>query len=494
MLEIRKYEIRMFNLSVSSQKILQFLFLVFLGIAIAKSFFVISPLFILVAAGGMLFLLVSLFKPEIGIIAIVIVISSIIFEKALPLVPIPFGSFHVTDVLLLSLLIMIPFKLFTDRDFRLSTTPLDKPLLLFYLAAIISACIAIVYFKLDFNIVMRQFRYVTYYLIYFVVTNLIREKKQIKFLIKGLFGVAVIVAIAMITQAIVGESIQLMPGRVEAAVTLDKVYEATRILPPGQTLIYVAFITAICAIAFINKPLLKSSYFYILLVVGVGVILTYNRSYWVTIIFSLSIFMMLISKRGKKRVIGWFVIAVILMSVLSFVFLSLGGTPKEYLISISDRFSSLFAGEKMFRSATLKWRRIENEYAFRQIEKYPLFGIGLANIYRPCLLGMNDNLTHYIHNGYLWIIMKMGLIGFLVFFWFYLRFLFRCFSNWKNIEDVILKSAVTGFMLSGTGILLAVMVNPIFMQWFSIVVIATMIGLTGAIIRINESEVKRLNG
>jgi len=258
MVELIKHRMLRINLSISSQKIFQYLFCIFLGMIIAKFFFVVSPFFVLVTVAGLLLLIFSLFKPEIGILAIVIIISSIIFEAAIPLIPIPFGSFHVTDMLLMFLLVMIPFKLFTNRNYRLSPSPLDKPLILFYLAAVISACIAIIHFKLDFNIVMRQFRLLTYYLIYFVVTNLLRDKRQIKFVIKGLFITATLVGIAMIIQAVVGRSVQLMPGRVEQAGTLGQVYEATRILPPGQTLIYVIFITAVCTIAFINKPILKS--------------------------------------------------------------------------------------------------------------------------------------------------------------------------------------------------------------------------------------------
>ena len=492
-MELRKYGMQKLNLSVSSPKVLQFLFCIFLGIVVGKFFFVLSPLFVLAVAGGLLFLIVTLFKPEIGILALVIMISSIIIKAAIPLIPIPIGSLHVTDVILLFLLGMIPFKLFTDRDFRLSKTPLDKPLLLFYLAALISACIAIIYFKLDFNIVIRKFRLVNYYLIYFAITNLIREKRQIKFIIKGLFVIATIVGLVMIIQVIVGKSIRLMSGKMQAAGALGHFYEATRIQPSGQILIYVAFITAVCVISFINKPILKSIYFYVLLIVGMGILLTYNRNYWVTIVFSLSIFMIMISKKSKRRVIAWFVIVVILMSALSFIFLSLGGRPGAYVISVSDRFTSLFAGERMFRSSTLNWRRIENEYALRQIIKYPLFGIGLANDYRPHRFGMAEWIGWYIHNGYLWIIVKMGLIGFLPFLWFYIRFLFRGFSNWKKIEDGILKSAVTGFMLSGIGISISALITPIFMEWSGIVVISTMIGITEAIIKINEREIRKLS-
>lgn len=477
------------NLSVRPLEKFQYLFCILLGVIVAKFLFVLSPLFVLTIAGGIILLIVSLFKPEIGILAIIIIISSIIFEEALPLIPIPLGSFHVTDVLLLFLLIVIPFKLFTDRNFRLSPTPLDKPLLLFCLAALISVCIAIIYFKLDFSIVIRYFRLLTYYLIYFIITNLMQEKRQLKILINGLFVVAVIVGIAIIIQAILGESVRLMPGRVEAAGALGQVYEATRVLPPGQTLIYVVFITAVCTLTFINKPILKSRYFYVLLIVGTGILLTYLRSFWISIAFSLSIFLILISKRGKKRVIAWLVIMGILMSVISFTFLSMGDRTKEYLTSISKRFTSLLTGEKILYSGTLEWRRIENEYAIRQIIKHPLFGIGLGNEYRPYILGLDDNLTRYIHNGFLWILVNMGLIGFLPFIWLYIRFLVSGFSSWKKIEDTILKSAATGFTLSGVGILLIAMVSPIFMQWFSIVVIATIMGLTQAIIRINENEV-----
>jgi len=494
MFGLLRYENDRFNLALDFPQVSQYVICIFLGIILATFFLFTLPTFVLAITGGILLFIFSVYKPEIGILVIIIIISSVVYEAALPLIPIPIGSFHITDVLLLVLLGMIPFKLFTDRNFRLFSTPLDKPLLLFYLAVLISACNSIIFSKLDFNIVMRHFRLINYYLIYFVITNLIREKRQIKFIIKGLFVIATLVGIFMIIQTIVGESFQLMPGRLEQAETLGQIYKAVRLIPPGTILIFVVFLTTVCAITFANKPLLKSSYFYILLVVGTGILFTYWRSYWISIIFSLSICMIMISKRGKKRLLAWFVITVILMSVLSFTFISIGGRPRENLASISDRFTSLFTGERILYSDTLEWRKIEYEYALRNIVKYPLFGIGLAKNYRPYVFGAEDWYYWYIHNGFLWIILKIGLIGFLPFIWFYIRFLIRGFSNWKIIEDVVLKSAVTGFLLSGVGILLIAIIEPLFMQWYAIVMIATMFGLTEAIIRINNSEVTRRNG
>jgi hypothetical protein len=89
--------------------------------------------------------------------------------------------------------------------------------------------------------------------------------------------------------------------------------------------------------------------------------------------------------------------------------------------------------------------------------------------------------------------MDMGIIGFSSFFFFYLRFIKHGLSHWRNIKDSLLQSAVIGFTLSGIGILLAAIVNPMFMKWYSIVVITTMIGLTEAIIKINHVELAKLN-
>jgi len=490
--ELKKYRLPLISFLDRYTIDLSILLCIFLGFLVSMFFFITSPLFTLaILVGGFIFV-ISIFKPEVGILILVIILSSIVFESFLPLIPVPFGSFHLTDVMLLSLLIMIPFKLFLDRSLRLVPTPLDPPLYLFYAAAIISVFRAIMSFGVDFNNVTRIFRPITYYLVFFVITNLLREKRQIKFMINGLFVVANIVGLAIIIQAIVGRSIQLLPGRLQAAGVF-----ATRIIPPGTTLIYIAFITAVCTIVFINRPILKSIHFYMLPLIGTGILLTYWRSYWAAIIFSLSILMVLVSKRSKKRYIAYLLIAVILMSIFSFTLLSIGGKPKEQLISIFDRFTSLFTGNKIYHSDTLNWRRIENKFALRQIVKHPLLGIGLGNDFRAILyrgeLAVNYS-SWWLHNAYLWILMKMGLIGFLPFLWFYIRFLIRGFSNWKKIKDVTLKSAVTGFMLSGVGLILIVNIEPLFMMWDSIVVIAIIIGLTETIIKINKEELTSQNG
>lgn len=480
-------------------KALQLLFCISLGILASSLFFMLTPWVVLATAAGALLLVVFLSRPELGLLAIVAIISSIISEGALPLIPIPIGSVHVTDLILLGLFFLVFKKLFIDKEFAFVRTPLDIPLLLFYIAVLISAFNAIMNYHLNFNVVFREFRGVSYYLIYFAVTNLIRDKRQIKFLINGLLAVGTVVGLAMVVQAIVGNSIQILPGRIESAMTWERLYSSTRILPPGQTAVYVAFVLGFCVLAYLGKSLAKSAYFMALVISGMGVLLTYNRSYWASIILTLSIFVLLTSKTTKRRVLAWSVIILILVGVLSFAFLSLGGRPREYFVSLSERFTSLFSGERVISSPSLRWRRVENEYALKQIVKHPLMGIGLANDYRPrifqeSLHNIDWNPLGYIHNGYLWVLISTGIIGFVPFIWFYLLFVIRGLKQWKTVEDDFLRSAVIAFSLSGIGILLMVIVNPMFMQWFSIVIIALMIGLSESIINLNKTAEKELHG
>lgn len=464
-----------------------FLFVVFIGFIIGEIYLQYSLLSIAIVCSIFLFPILRL-KAEIIILSIVILVSSIIFEDALPGADTAIGYWRSADVVLLSALCLIPLNYFLDKEFRLIKTPLDVPLFLFYLAALISACIAIFYYELAFTKTMRKLGMVTYYLLFFVVTNLIRNEKQVRFLIKGLFIVGFVVGIAMLVQALIGDWVQFMPGRVERLETFDTVYGSTRVLPPGQTLIYVLFITSFCLISLLERNSLSPWIYIVTFSTGIGVTLTYNRNYWGSCILCFVLFMILGDSKVRRRVIRIFLISFLLigLSLLPLLLESRHGVVAGNIAAVSERFGSLFTGEKLYESGSVKWRRVENKYALLRIAKDPLIGIGLGNNYRPPVFGWGDTLTSYVHNGYLSIMLNFGVMGALPLLAFYLGFIYRGVRNWKRIENKYLRSVVMGVTLSGIGILVASMVNPMFMQLFSIVVISIMAGLSEVIIRINK--------
>jgi O-antigen ligase len=240
-----------------------------------------------------------------------------------------------------------------------------------------------------------------------------------------------------------------------------------------------------------EKSLLRSGYFYLITALGIGILLTYNRNFWVAAILCLFVLMFLVSMEGKKRLIAMLVV-VLMMSVMTvLLFSETSGKFNQTLLSISDRFTSLFAGEKLIKSSSLEIRALEHKYAMENIAEHPVLGIGLGNTYRPTFW-RNDSLTYYMENAYLWILTDMGAPGLLFFMLFYIGFLVRAFKSWKAVKDKYYRSVIAGSMISGIGILPMVVVNPIFMQWFSIVVISIIIGLTENIIRANNTEMETI--
>ncbi|GFE58375.1 O-antigen ligase [Geobacter sp. AOG1] len=459
-----------------------------LGLMLGILTLLLSPLYTVVIILGVFALYMSAIKPEIGVLIILVLISSIVFEDDLPLMPIGIGSLHLSDLLMMFLFMVLFYRVMTDSSFTVSRSPLNVPLTLFVMFALFSTYISISLYGVNFNQAFSLFRAVSYYLVYYLVANLIREKSQILFLVKGMFIVATIVTVVMIIQAIIGDAIILIPGRVEKSGTFDEEFETLRLLPPGQTLLYVLFIVAICIYSLnIREKLLTSKYIYLISILGAGVILTYNRTYWVAIILTYSILFIMSNKESKKRLLVLLGILIILTCAIRIMYAD-NTQMQEAIRSITMRFTSLFTGGELHKSSSVEARYIENEYALKQVANHPIIGIGLGNDYRPQVFYGDDEFTYYVHNGFMWILLDTGIIGFLLFFWFYIGFIIRCIRKWKFISDDYLRYLVVGFMLSCIGIIPMTLYNPIFMQWFSIVVIAIITGLTDSIINTSAIE------
>jgi len=447
------------------------------GALVALLLFTIPVKFTLLMLAGIVVFAVIAKWPEAGLLIIVVLTSSIVYEENLPLIPIGIGSLHIPDILLLFMFSLVIIKKLSSNNNIALKSPPEKALALFLLLTILIVIASVKFFGIDFHTVLRLFRSISYYLIFYIITNLIVTKKQIRFLVTGLFITAAVVAVVMLIQTTVGESIPLIPES-----RIDYEGNALRLRPPGQTLLFVSLVQAICfSVILADKPLLLSRYFYFVIIICTGVMLTFTRSYLVAFIFIIGFFFFLAKPYYKKRLVTLTVWCATL-SLLLFMVLGGGSKVEDTFNAISQRYLTLFTGKELLQSSTISDRNLENFYAFEQIKKNPIFGNGLGNDYRPTLYGSEDELMHYVHNVYLWLIKDFGILGFAFFMWFYISFLIRALKNFNKPEDDFLKSVATGSMLAGIGMLPMAFVIPLFMEWHSIVVIATFIGLSETII------------
>jgi O-antigen ligase len=141
----------------------------------------------------------------------------------------------------------------------------------------------------------------------------------------------------------------------------------------------------------------------------------------------------------------------------------------------------LTAAEK-FR--TWEIRAVENKYAIEKIVSSPIWGIGFQRAYRPQIYYPEDNIEWFIHNGYLWIMLKLGVLGFIPFLWFSYIFLKRGMKYWYQVEDRVSRGIVLGSVCAYLGFAVGNIASPNFMQNWEVAVFGLCFGMNEVIYRV----------
>ena len=274
----------------------------------------LSPLWTILGLVVTAFVYVVVKRPELALLVILIATSSIVFEDQLPLLTLGGISLHIPDFLLFGTLAIIAIRWLVEPGFKIMHTPLDGPLLLFCGLTLLSTFIAISKSSLDIVEARRMIRYMSYYLTFFIVTNLVRDRSQLNLLINGIFLLATVVAVAMIVQYISGVSLPFLPGRVETLNTQGTPYEdVSRILPPGWSIIMVSAVAISCILAqekFRAQAFLR---FLQLGLLGTAIVFTFIRAYWAALIFVLFLATYLVRGRQRQRLFAWWIVVFVLL-------------------------------------------------------------------------------------------------------------------------------------------------------------------------------------
>lgn len=479
----------------------QILVAVFWGLILGAAVQRISPGLVLVSLilVGLVFAILK--RPELGLLGILVATSSIVYEDQLPQVS--FGiSFHLPDLLLLGLLGLAFVRWLVEPEFKYVKTPLDLFLVLFLGITLLSTAIALYRSSVDPVTVRRALRIFSYYLTFFIVTNLIRERRQIDLLLHGIFLLATIVAVAIVLQFILGSSVQLLPGRVETLETRGAMFEdITRVLPPGWSVVLVSFVVLLCSLVLETKPsfMLRIPY---LALLGGALIFTFLRSFWAALFFVIMAMGFLLKGWERSRLIGAGLLF-IYASLLIFLTASIEpeSRPSKLISASVDRLGTLFdTGTFQGEDGSMNWRLIENEYAFQAITEHPWLGLGLGFTYRPWdyridqidATGMSYDFRKHIHNGHLWILLQSGVIGYFSLLVLSAVFVMRGLRKWRSIPDPRLQSIVLGFSLTYAAVFIAAVANSSFTQWRWTPILGIMMGINEVIFKMDDGKNKKV--
>jgi|GEM_PF-1643817 len=442
----------------------------------------------LVAAVGLLWLVVILDKPHIGLVTLLILTSSIIFEGSLPVINVV-GRIHLMDLILGFLLLLIFLKPAVNLEFTFVRTPLDLPVILFAVSSIV-ACFTAVRFGVDFILTVPEARYIIFYLTFFLVTNLVRDGHALRWLFVALFIIATVTAVVTIAQAAVGSSVQLMPGMVGSVNVADQEFVGiNRVEAPGLVLVQFMLVAGFALLVMGRgkiPPLVHAGILGLLLL---SVILPFYRGIWVAALFSLALVFPVLSPGRKAGLIVALLVAIPALLITGSVLESFGGKVGTYTVALVTRAESLVSGAAINNQGdTWNNRTEEVQDAMKSISRYPVFGIGYENQYRTAGRFRNDRGT-YVHNGYVSVLLKMGLVGFIPFIWMVSVFLMRGYRLWKQVRHPFFQAVALGLTLGFTGLLIANISDPRMVgNWKWTAVFGVVMGINEVIYRLYGAE------
>lgn len=430
-------------------------------------------------------------KPELAILGILVLTSTLFHSRTNPGIFLGFGTIYLTDILLLTNLLLIGVRSFVEIDFKIIHTPLDKLLLLFVGMALLSTFIAITYTSLKLRESLHEMRIVANYLVFFLVTNLIRKDNQLRFLVRGMIILATLVAGATIVQYFLGTSTQIIPGRVEELYTEGVTHSSViRIIPPGYSLMFVVFIT-LSVISLFDK--FRTILLLPLVLTGLGVLLSFKRHLWFGVILA---FLLIAYFGGKKELqklfsVGLVGLVVIFMG-LAYLNNFTGAVGPHLIESSVDRLVS-FVRPSTYTdpNSSLRWRDFEYEYAIPQIVSHPLLGLGLGAEYRPHIYPKDweeFDGRGWIHNGHVWVMVKAGLLAYTPLLILLLLFLYRGFKYWSTITESWKRGYYLGFTLAFLGMVIGAMIEPLIIAWHWTALMGVMMGVNEYILRTTNQK------
>ena len=343
----------------------------------------------------------SVANPVVGLLTVMALVFEAIPRSGIKL-PIGGGGLELYDVLLIMLAGILLLRALVNRQRPLHELgPMRWPL--YYLAACTIASFFYVRGFAPNAALLSEGRAAIMWLVLPIIVLGVSTPERFRHMVTGVVCIGLIVALYVTLQSLfeirimTGARVEQLDGRLNR--------DVTRSIAGGGIYLVVFSLYLVMNRAFEGR---LRWYFalpmVLLLVAGLGV--QFGRGVWVATAIGLILSAALFSGvRGVVRVVivGSLTIALVLMATY---------THKPRLAeALVERAAGLTT--EIQSGGSFNWRRLENQAAFLAIEHHPLTGVGIGGEYKQTIsqVGSFASETIYIHNGYLYYPLKMGLLA-----------------------------------------------------------------------------------
>lgn len=433
---------------------------------------------LLLLAGAVLVPWLIAMRPLAGLLILLGGTTFLSIFKGLPLVSIK--SIHVPDLLLVLLFGILTWGVMKGR-LRYVHTPLEIP----YACLIGAACVSLLYWTVIGGVnlfeAIREFKVWLYYSLVLLVPSLACSQERLRNLTMGCLVVGVLASLNLIVGAMLKPPALAGPEE-------EFYYGFSGLFGDGGLILVFGCLCSVFAMMLFKGMR-------VLWVACAGLylvffLLKFHRHMYVIVALSLAALIVFAFSGNRGRVTR--LIRLTAAGLLLLVALIAWGprSLSRYAELSVSRVESLH-GIQSTRTVTL--RLLENRHAIETIRNHPLIGIGFAKSYRPAIYGPHDRMNTFIHNGFLWILLKTGWIGLLLFAWFSWRFVHRGFHSWRQVRDPVLRAAVLGSAVAYVGIAAANLTSPYFMQDWGVAALGMMMGISEGVLH-QESQASAVAG
>jgi O-antigen ligase len=361
--------------------------------------------FVLIGLGMPMLAVVGYVWPFLGLLGVVVLCSGLVPSSLLPQVPLGPGKILGTDIALAMLLALALFKGGQRAVLALRLArPFLLPVAMLLLAIPLCSAIGYLLYGTTLKEVMGEARVQIYWAICLLPVILIYDMRGLHRVVWGVVLIGLALSVVVVLQFALG--IQLLENaRVEDLRTLGQRYGDITRSTAGGAIYLVVFALFYLVARLLTKTLPALLVLPLVAVLAAGVIVSFGRGIWLATGFGmLAIAWHLGGLVAVRR------LAVVMLLGLVVALGALTAFKPRMIDAAAERFTSTFA--EGANKSSLGDRLEENSYAVRKILTSPLIGIGFGTAYKPRLDPYVDwSKVRYIHNSYLGLWLKLGLLG-----------------------------------------------------------------------------------
>ncbi|MEE2708059.1 MAG: O-antigen ligase family protein [Gemmatimonadota bacterium] len=241
---------------------------------------------------------------------------------------------------------------------------------------------------------------------------------------------------------------------------------------PGEPLFFTTFTVVTILVCFEGFKGWRTLFFIGLLIFcGITLAVTFSRGYWVAALMSIGISFLWMPGPVRRRllIIGSMSGGLAIIAVALFI----GPELFDLATVLGERFLSIFSA---MVDISLRNRIVESEAVLEAIMMSPVWGYGFGYYYsfHPLIPAVLP--TWYVHNAYLYIWLKLGLLGLVTFLIWYITVIIHGYRAYRTIADPLMRP----LLLSVVSIMIAIIplsaTSPQFIQKDSIIFLALAMG------------------